>query len=85
MCHDPDRNPYTLPRCVNYGVLSDDEAERVYQLVLVRKGKKGTTSSPAPTKKGSAAAKKVKLEKEVSVQADLQISGTERVGSSTML
>jgi hypothetical protein len=42
---------------------------------------KGTVSSPSAKK----ASKKVKLEKDIGVEADLQISGTERVGTSSML
>jgi hypothetical protein len=71
-------------RCVNYGVLPEDEAERVNRMILLRKGKKGTVSSPVPASK-KASSKKAKLEKDVAVKADLQISGAERVGSSTML
>ena len=68
-------------RCVNYGVLHEDEAKRVYKMMLARKGMKGTVSSPSAKK----ASKKVKLEKDIGVEADLQISGTERVGTSSML
>ena len=71
-------------RCVHYGVLPEDEAERVNQMIMHRKGKKGTVSSPVPASK-KPSSKKVKLEKDIAVKADLHISGAERVGSSTML
>ena len=68
-------------RCVHYGVLPEDEAKQVYKKMLARKGTKGTVSSPAAKK----SSKKAKIEKDVGVEADLQISGTERVGSSSMV
>jgi hypothetical protein len=69
-------------RCVSYGVLPWDEASRLNNVILKRKGKKGNLSSQTPTK-GSK--KRVKVDKDVEVEADLQISGAEFVGSSTML
>ena len=68
-------------RCVHYGVLTDDEATRVNKMVVARKGNKGAAPTPASKTK----AKKVKVEADVAVEADLQMPGAERVGSSTML
>lgn len=48
-----------------------------------RKKKKGVAVSPV--KSSSAKKRKVKVEADVSVEADLQIGGADRVGSSTML
>jgi hypothetical protein len=67
---------------VNHGVLPEEEAGKIYKKVMNRKKNKGVVLSPAkPTKKRS----KVKVESGVTVEADLQVGGAERVGSSTML
>jgi len=50
-------------------------------MVVARKGNKGAAPTPASKTK----AKKVKVEADVAVEADLQMPGAERVGSSTML
>lgn len=68
-------------RCVNYGVLPEDEAKRIFKIMLARKGTKGIVSSPTAKK----SSKKAKVEKDIGVEADLQIPGAERVGSSSML
>jgi hypothetical protein len=63
-------------------VLPWDEASRLNDIILKRKGKKGSLPAQTPAKSSK---KKVKLEKDVEVEADLQISGAEFVGSSSIL
>ena len=71
-------------RCVAYGVLPEDEAEKVYKKVLKRKkGGSGyavasasTASSKSPAKKK----KKAKVIKDDDADPDMQTSGAQEVG-----
>jgi hypothetical protein len=67
-------------RCVNYGVLSKEEAERLNKRLLdaKKKGLKSGIMSPPPKKK------KVKVEEDVYGDADMGIGGPDRVGSKTL-
>ncbi len=67
-------------RCVNYGVLSHSEAERMNKKVLdaKKKGIKSGAISPPPKKK------KVKVEHDIGGDADMSTGGPEMVGSKIM-
>jgi len=66
--------------CVNYGVLSHSEAERMNKKVLdaKKKGIKSGAISPPPKKK------KVKVEHDIGGDADMSTGGPEMVGSKIM-
>mmetsp|Transcript_5591 Transcript_5591/g.8592 ORF Transcript_5591/g.8592 Transcript_5591/m.8592 type:complete len:109 (-) Transcript_5591:1386-1712(-) len=68
--------------CVHYGVLPYNEAKKIHERLLRKKGKKGGAASPT---RGTVKKKKVKVEPEVPVEADFEMGGAERVGSSTMI
>lgn len=72
-------------RCVEYGVLPHDEAERVYQLVLERKRKGGSSiavsSSSTPKKKKK---KKPTIVKDEGVDPDMQVSGGDAIGKAVL-
>jgi exonuclease III len=65
--------------CVAYGVLPDEEAEKLHKKVASRK-KKGVSSPALVTKKK----KKAKIMKEEDDDMDMQASGAERVGSAVI-
>ncbi|GKY95094.1 hypothetical protein MPSEU_000473400 [Mayamaea pseudoterrestris] len=64
--------------CVDYGVLSVDEAEKVYNICLKRKGKLKVLSSPSPPPKKKKT--KAKVIKEETDGPDLQVSGGDGIG-----
>jgi hypothetical protein len=69
---------------VYYGVLPEDEAKRLNEVVLKRKKKmriSGEATSPPAKKK---AKKKAKLIKDEAVDPELHASGAERVGSAVL-
>ncbi len=68
--------------CVNYGVLSREEATKLYKVVMKRKGKPISSSSAtsiSPKKK-----KKVKVEEGEAVDAGLSACGDEGMGTIAM-
>jgi hypothetical protein len=69
---------------VYYGVLPEDEAERLNDVVLKRKKKirvSGEATSPPAKKK---AKKKARIFKDEAVDPELHASGAERVGSAVL-
>ena len=69
--------------CVNYGVLPEEEAAKLYKKMLKRKKNGGTaasSSSSAPVKKK----KKAKVIKEEGFDPGMQLAGAEAVGSSVI-
>jgi hypothetical protein len=70
-------------RCVSYGILNDKKAHKLSIIVTERKRKLRTggtfVSSPPPPKK-----KKAKVVKEEGVDADMQTSGVDLVGSAVL-
>lgn len=69
--------------CVNYGVLSREEATKLYKVVMKRKGKpisSSSASSISPKKKK----KKVKVEEGEAVDAGLSAGGDEGMGTIAM-
>ncbi len=74
-------NARLLHRCVSYGVLPYNEAEKIFQVVAKRKKQqRGGASSPAVAP-AAAKKKKAKLVKEEEGDPDMAISGEERIGS----
>ena len=72
-------------RCVEYGVLPVDEAEKIYKKVLKRKrGGGGAASSPAPSSAAKKKKKKAKLLADDAVDPDMQISKGEAVGRAVL-
>jgi hypothetical protein len=70
-----------LNRCVAYGVLPDEEAEKLNKKLVSRKKTiRGGVSSPAPAKKK----KKARVIQEDADDMDLQASGADRVGSAVI-
>ena len=69
-------------RCVQYGVLPHDEAERLHKVVMKRKKQmRGGVASPSPAKKKK---KKAKVIKEEADDMDMQVGGAEQVGSAVL-
>jgi hypothetical protein len=71
-------------RCVNYGVLPHDEAERLFEKVTKRKRKQrlgGGAASPSPVKKKK---KKAKVLKEEAVDPEMQVSSGEAIGRASL-
>ena len=71
-------------RCVYYGVLPFEEAERINKKVVKRKqrlraGGGASSSSPALKKK-----KKVKVVREDGVDPDMQVSGGDGIGRAVL-
>lgn len=67
--------------CVNYGVLPRSEAERLYKIIMKRKGKVVQTAS------SKSDVKKKKVKKEIKEEVDdigMNIGGDEIVGGVTM-
>lgn len=72
-------------RCVAYGVLPHDEAERLNKIVSERKKHKrlnGGTASPmkSPAKKK----KKTKIVKDEAINPDMQVSGGDGIGTAIL-
>jgi hypothetical protein len=71
--------------CVNYGVLSHEDASKLYRIIMKRKGKPITSSgsssrnSPSPKRR-----KKVKSEPVEAVDVGLSAGGDERIGFTAM-
>lgn len=70
---------------MNHGVLPDEEAAKIYKKVMNRKKNKGSVLSPATKQAPAKKRSKVKVDRGVTVEADFNIGGAERVGSTTML
>ena len=73
--------------CLNYGVLHLEEAEKLYKIVLKRKGNVGSsiTSSGSSKKKiKSPRKKKPIIHKQESEDPDLQIGGEEGIGTTKL-
>lgn len=70
-------------RCVAYGILPEEEAEKVYKKVLKRKkgGISSSVSSPARLNKKK---KKGKVIKEESADPGMQVSGGSGIGISVI-
>lgn len=66
-----------------YGVLPEDEAERLNQVVMKRKKNMRLSGEalPSPAKKKN---KKPKVIKDEAVDPEMQTSGAERVGSAVL-
>jgi hypothetical protein len=78
-------------RCVQYGTLTYEEAERLHQLVCERKKRLrlGGASAPSPTKSSSVSQPKkkktkVSVMKENEFDPELTISGEDRIGLTTI-
>jgi hypothetical protein len=74
-------------RCVAFGVLPEDEAEKLYKKVLKRKkGGYAVSSSTAVSSKNSPAKKKKKPKviKEEDADPDMQLSGAQEVGRAVL-
>ncbi|KAL7474722.1 hypothetical protein ACHAWX_000038 [Stephanocyclus meneghinianus] len=75
-----------MERCLAYGVLPEEEAEKVYKVVLKRKGLKKSTSgtTPPPTSTASkSSTKKKKVKKildDVEYDAGMGAGGDEGIG-----
>mmetsp|Transcript_2295 Transcript_2295/g.2752 ORF Transcript_2295/g.2752 Transcript_2295/m.2752 type:complete len:110 (-) Transcript_2295:180-509(-) len=70
--------------CVNYGVLPEAEAKKLFKLVTERKKKKGSSTAAAatpPKKKKKVTKTKVLSD---SADPDMQMSGPERIGSTVL-
>lgn len=76
----------TCIRCIAYGVLPEDEAAKVYKMVVKRKGsKKSTSSSPKPTSSASTKKKKSKkVMEDVEYDAGMGAGGDEGIGVTAM-
>ena len=73
---------HIIYRCVAYGVLPEEEAEKLNKKVSLQKKKmRGGVASPAPAAKKK---KKAKIMKEEDDDMDMQASGAERVGSAVI-
>ena len=72
-------------RCVSYGVLEEAHAEKLYKKILKRKkgSSGGTTSGNSGAAPPAKKKKKAKIIKE-EMDPDMQVSGTERVGSAVI-
>lgn len=74
-------------RCIAYGVLSEEEASKVYKLIVKRKGSKKTSSS-SPAKPSSSAGAKKKKSKivmdDVEYDAGMGAGGDEGIGVTAM-
>ena len=71
-------------RCVNYGVLEDKEAAKLYKVIIKRKksGKSpGATPTPVKKKKSS---KKSKIIGDIGYDAGMQSGGSEAIGSAAL-
>jgi hypothetical protein len=69
--------------CVNYGVLPRSEAERLYKIIMKRKGK--VIDSSSSSSKGDVKKKKVKKEmKEEVDDIGMNVGGDEILGGVTM-
>jgi len=75
-----------VKRCVDYGVLSHEEAARLYKVITKRKGKGGggssSASSPAPAAKKKKM--KVKVVRDDAVDVGMQTSGADAVGQTVL-
>jgi hypothetical protein len=77
-------------RCVSYGVLPHDEAERLYDIVSERKRSNrmpgGAMQSPAkPSKKApTKKVKKARLSSEEGFDPDMQVSSGDAVGRGSL-
>eukprot|EP00562_Extubocellulus_spinifer_P031436 CAMPEP_0178710024 /NCGR_PEP_ID=MMETSP0699-20121125/17555_1 /TAXON_ID=265572 /ORGANISM="Extubocellulus spinifer, Strain CCMP396" /LENGTH=113 /DNA_ID=CAMNT_0020358535 /DNA_START=164 /DNA_END=504 /DNA_ORIENTATION=- len=71
---------------VNYGVLEEEEAAKLFKQVTRRKkAGKSSGGTPTPTKKkSSSSSKKKRIIDEVGYDAGLQSGGAEAVGSSVL-
>jgi hypothetical protein len=75
-----------VERCVAYGVLPEEESEKVYKAVLKRKGlkKSSSSSTPPPTSTASKnSTKKKKVKKvldDVEYDAGMGAGGDEGIG-----
>ncbi|KAL7503540.1 hypothetical protein ACHAXN_004647 [Cyclotella atomus] len=73
--------------CIAYGVLSEEEASKVYKLIVKRKGsKKPSSSSPAkPSSSAGAKKKKSKIVMDdVEYDAGMGAGGDEGIGVTAM-
>jgi len=69
-------------RCVAYGVLPDEEAEKLNKVLIKRKKEmRGGVASPSPAKKKKTKARVIKEEVD---DVDMQVSGADRVGSAVI-
>jgi hypothetical protein len=70
-------------RCVEYGILPEQEAEQLYKKILKRKGKGpgAAVSSPTPVKKKK---KPVKVIGDEGVDPDMQLSSGEGIGRAVL-
>ncbi|EED87161.1 predicted protein [Thalassiosira pseudonana CCMP1335] len=70
--------------CVNYGVLSEEEAAKAYKAVVKRKGsKKASSTSPTPSSKSAGTKKKKKVKKvldDVAYDAGMDAGGDQGIG-----
>ena len=72
----------SLSRCVEYGVLPEPEAERLYKLILKRKGKSmPSAASPAPMAKKK---RKPKLMDDEGFDPDMQVSSGDAIGRAVL-
>jgi hypothetical protein len=73
-------------RCVSYGVLPHDEAERLHKKVTDRKRQMrlgGGSAATSPARKTSVKAKK-RVIKEERFEPDLQVSGGDGIGTAVL-
>lgn len=76
--------------CVNYGVLSHEDASKLHKKIMKRKGKPikstsaGTSSSPGKSSNNLKKKKKVKVESDEAVDVGLNADGGEGIGMVTM-
>lgn len=72
--------------CVNYGVLSREEASKLYKVVMKRKGKPIPSSSNSKSSKTSTKKRKMKVKSEHDEAIDVGLSagGDEGMGTVAM-
>jgi hypothetical protein len=71
--------------CVSYGVLDDDEAERLWKKVTNRKRSNGNPNrSPEPTAKKNPKKKKPRILQDDGVEPDLQVSSGDGIGLTSL-
>lgn len=73
----------SFSRCVEYGVLPEPEAERLYKMILKRKGKSmPSAASPAPPM--AKKKRKPKLMDDEGFDPDMQVSSGDAIGRAVL-